>query len=86
MHSLEPEKSRFGKAPKSFNAINMVFAINKFVIAMVHSKLLLVANIYQAIITTPAIRMNDAGRAYLATNNRLQRSFRAIRNYFCHYV
>jgi len=47
---------------------------------MVDPIMLFVTQIYQAIIPSPAVRMNDAVRVDSSVNNSLQRGFSAIRN------
>ena len=48
-------KTRLGESPKTFNAINMRVFIGKFVVAMLHSEVLLIPQIDQAIIAAPAV-------------------------------
>src|SRR5512136_2182002 len=43
--------------------------------------MLTITNIYQPVVTSPAVRIDDAFRFNFATNNGLQRSFRAVRDY-----
>jgi len=57
-------------------------AVNKFIVAVVDSKVLAIADVDQAIIAAPTVRVDDAFRGYLSPYNGLQRGFRAIRDYF----
>jgi len=68
----------FGKGPKGLNAVNVLLATGKFIRTMVDSVMLFIANINQAIIATPPIRMDDTLRTHLAPYYRLQRGFGAI--------
>ena len=55
IHSSEASKSCFGKAPKTFYAINMCLASGEFVATMINSQMLAVANINKTITASPAI-------------------------------
>lgn len=60
MKAQEADESSFGKGPKAFYSIDMGVPVSKFVVAMLNSKVLLIAQIYQTIVATPAIRVNNA--------------------------
>jgi hypothetical protein len=51
----------------------------KFILSMMHSKMLFIAKIYNAIIPFPTIRMNHTINACLTSNYALQPSCRAIK-------
>ena len=57
-HAVKLCQSAFCITPKRLNAIDMIIAYRKLILAMMHSKMFIKANIYQAIITAPAIRVN----------------------------
>jgi len=82
LHSPETNQASLGIGPKAFYPINVAMFIGKFIFSVLHSVMLLVANIYKTIIATPTIRMNNTFRVYTAPNNALQRSSGAIRDYF----
>ena len=80
-----PSKSceaRFRKAPEAFDSVDMGFPPGEFVTAMIHTEVLAIANIDKAIVTTPAVGIDDAFGFDLATNNGLQRGFGAVRHNF----
>ena len=83
LHAFELCKPGLGKAPKTFNAINMRFIVNKFINTMINTKMLLIPNINKTVISSPPIRMYNSSKIYLAAYNPLQCGFRAIRNYLC---
>ena len=60
----------------------MGFSPGEFVTAMINTEVLAITNIDKAIVTTPAVGIDDTFGLYLATNNGLQRSFLAVRHYF----
>jgi len=70
---MEFSEPTFSKSPKRFYPINMAFVVNKLVRSMVDPIMLFVTQIYQAIISSPAVRMNDAVRVDSSANNSLQR-------------
>jgi len=49
----------FFKAKYYFKYINVAIASNKFILAMMYSKVFLLSKINKSIIITPTIRMND---------------------------
>jgi len=76
--AIELRPAAFGKAPKRLNAIDMLLTSNKFVVAVIDPKVLVKADVYQPIVATPTIGMDDAGDVYLAPNNGLQCGFGGI--------
>lgn len=69
-----PSKSRetrFCKAPEAFVSVDVGFAPGEFVTAMINTEMLAIADINKAIVTTPAIGIDDAFGLYPATNNGL---------------
>ena len=84
-HFTQP--SKFGKpglgiAPEAFDSIDMTFTMHKFVLPVVDSEVFFITKVNEAIVPSPAIRMNDAFGIYTTPNNRLQRGSSAIRNNF----
>src|SRR5947209_2841229 len=56
----------------------MTLLISKLIIRVQHTKMLTLANINQAIIAAPAIRMNHGLKRDMTTNHLLQRTFTTI--------
>lgn len=73
--SSEASKACFGKAPKTFYAINMCLASGEFVAVMINSQMLAVANINKTIIASLAIWIDDAFRFDFTSYNGLECSF-----------
>ena len=82
IHTSEFRKSSFGITPEGFNSVDMTFIMNKLVLSMIDSKMLLVSEINKPVVASPAVRINHAVQSHLAANNRLQCGFAAIRNKF----
>src|SRR5260221_4942010 len=59
-------------APEVLDAVDVRFALHKLVAAMIHPVMLLVAQIHQAAVTLPAIRIDDAAQGHLALQNGRQ--------------
>lgn len=73
-------KASFRVAPEALYAIDMATLIGKFIVSVVDPEMLLVPNIYQAVIATPSVGMDDAFDADSASDNRLKRGTAAIRH------
>lgn len=67
MESTEAHDPHFGNGQKTFNPIDMRMLVGKFIVAVFHSEMFLISQVYQAIVTTPAIRVNNALKLYTAT-------------------
>jgi len=65
----------FCEAPKKFDPINGSATIGELVMAMMHAVVLVISDIYQAVIPTPVIAVNDTGRPDFSVNKALQRLF-----------
>ena len=66
------DEPSFGKGPKAFYSIDMGMLVGKLVVAMLSTKVLPIAQIYQAIVASPAIRVNNAFKLHTATNHSLE--------------
>ena len=87
MESHFTKPSEFGKpglgiAPEAFDPIDMTFITDKFIMPVVDSEVFFIPKVNQAIVPSPAIRMNDAFDVYTTSNNRLQGGSAAIWNDF----
>ena len=85
-HTVKLCQSSFSIAPERLNAINMALPTGKLIVAMVHPKMLIKANIHQTIIAAPAVRMNHRADFNMAADNGLQRGFGAIWHDFRIYI
>src|SRR6202163_696449 len=60
----------------------MMRPAHELVLTMINSEMFRVTDIDQAVITAPAVRMNDGVQGHAPANYRLQRAFSAIRYNF----
>ena len=58
-YSIKLSKPAFGKAPEGLYAVYMTQRIRKFIRAVMDSKMFVIPNIYQAVIASPPISVND---------------------------
>ena len=71
----EAGEPSLGNGPKAFYSIDMGMLVGKLVVAMLNMKVFPIAQIYQAIVATPAIRVNNAFKFHTATNHSLDSGF-----------
>ena len=83
IHTTKPVQSGFGEAPEAFNAIDMGFASDEFILSMIHPQVLAISDIDQAVVTPPAIGIDDAIQGNVTSDNRLERRLSAVWNDFC---
>ncbi len=76
--AVELLHTTFGKGPEALDAVNMVRANGKLIIAMIDPEVLSKPDIDQAIVTTPFVGMDDDVRTDIAAYNGLQRAFLAV--------
>ena len=63
----------FRRAPEALNAVDVdAAAPDKDAVAMFDAEVFAVAEVHQAVVADPAVRMNDAGEGDAAANNRPQ--------------
>jgi hypothetical protein len=82
MHASVFEQADFGKAPESFDSVDVGFVIGKLILSVIDSEMLSVDNVNQAVVAASAIGVDNAVKADLAPNTLLQRGLRAIGNDF----
>ena len=73
-------QTHLGDAPEVLNAIDVGLALNKLVAAVIHPVMLLVAQVNQAAVAFPAIRVNHAAQRHLALQNGCQDSSGTVWN------
>ncbi len=57
--SMELQDSSFSEGPKRFDTIDMALSFCKFIGSMLYTIMLFITQIYQAIVTAPAIGMDN---------------------------
>jgi len=70
---MELHEPPFCKKPRGLNAVDMPLAIgmDELVLSMVHTIVFFIAQVNQATVIAPVIRMDHAIRIYLAANDSL---------------
>ena len=56
VNATEANQSSLGKGPKAFYPIDMRILVSKLVGPMLNAKVLLIAQIYQPVVPSPAVR------------------------------
>jgi len=83
IHTTESIQTGLGKAPEALDAVDMGLASDKFILAVIDSQVPAIANVNQAVVTPPAIGIDDAVQGDTTSDNALQRSLCAVRDDFC---
>src|SRR2546423_1820420 len=76
--AVELLQAMFSEAPEALNAIDVMCAPRKLVLPVVDSVVLRVADINEAIVAAPPVRVDDCLRLDATANNSLQSSLRAV--------
>jgi hypothetical protein len=79
-NSIKLGKPAFGKAPEGLYSVYMTQRICKLIGAVMDAKMFVIANIYQSVIASPTIGVNNAFRINFAPYNTLKRLFTSIWN------
>jgi hypothetical protein len=79
-HSTEANQARFGVTPETFNAVDVSTTFSEFVLAMIDAKVLAITDIDQAIVATPAVRIDHALKLDSTPDNRLESGPGAVGN------
>ena len=82
LYSPETNQASLCIGPKTFYTVNMATVIGKLVFSVLHPVVFLIAEVYKAVIAAPTVRVDNTFRVYTPTNNALQSSSGAVRNYF----
>ena len=85
-HAIKLCESALGKAPERLDSINVAGRVGKFILAMLDAVMLVVADVYQAVIAAPAVAVNHAFGIHFASYNALKRLFTGIRDNFSVHV
>lgn len=80
--AVELDDAPLGEAPEGLDAIDVRFSVGEFVLTMIDSQVLGIADIDESMVATPAVRVNHTLQTHLAANHLLQRLFPGIRDNF----
>ena len=81
-HPVELHQATLGITPKALDAVDVNVASGELVVAVVDPQMLVKADIDQAVIAAPAVRVNHAGNIGLASDDGLKDDLGGIRNDF----
>ena len=79
-YAIELADATLGVAPEALDPIDVALSFDELILAMFDAQMLLVADIHQAVVASPAVAMNDDVGFNFASNNSLKRLLRAIRD------
>ena len=72
VEATELRQAHLGDAPEVLDAVDVRLTLHELVAAMIHPVMLLVAQIHQAAVALPAIRVDHAAQGHLALQNGRQ--------------
>ena len=78
--SMKLLQAMFSETPETLNAVDVARASGELIATMINPIVFRVADINQAVITAPPVRMDDDINRDSAANNRLQSSLFAVRH------
>ena len=78
--AVEFLEATLGEAPKALNPIDVMCALHKLVLTMMGSKMLGISDINQAVVTAPAVRVDDGLERDATAHNGLQSALFAVRH------
>ena len=71
MNTTESTQPGFCIPPEAFDSINMSFTTDEFILPMMNSKMLFIADVNQAIISSPTIRVDNTFKVYTTSDDSL---------------
>jgi len=77
-HAVELRQPPFGKAPEALDAVDVALAAGELALVVIDPQVPGVADIDQAVVPSPAVRMHDAVEAHPAADRPQQRGFSAV--------
>lgn len=77
-HAIELGQATLGVTPEALNAVDVTLVANELVVIMMDPQMLLITDVNQAVITTPAVGMDDDLGLYFAPNHGQKRAFGAV--------
>ena len=70
-HSVELRQAMFGITPKALDSVDVVRSKSELIVAVIDPEVLVETQIDQAVVATPAVRVDDRSQARFAANNGL---------------
>jgi hypothetical protein len=78
--AIELLESPFSKAPEALNAVDVLRATGKHISSVLDSEVLRVADIYKAVVSAPAVGVDDGLRCDATADNSLSSGLLAVRH------
>ena len=82
-HTTKSIQTGFGKPPEALDAVDMGSASDELILPVINAQVSSIADVNQAVVTPPAIGIDDAIQGDTTPDNPLQGSLSAIRDDFC---
>jgi hypothetical protein len=79
-HAVKLSQTTFGIAPEGLNPVDMMLAAGKLIGAMIDAKVLVKADVNQAIVAPPSVGVDDRFRPHAPPDNGLQGGLSALRD------
>ena len=79
-NSIELLEPAFSMTPEALNTVDVMCSAHKLVVAMIDSIMLRVADINEAVIAAPSVRVDDCSERDATANNGLKRGFLTVRH------
>lgn len=79
-HAVELLEPPLGIAPEALDAVDVTLVVSELVVAVADSEVLRVADIDEAVVTSPAVAMDDGVSRHPAAGNSLQSGLLAVRH------
>ena len=76
--AIELLKPALGKAPEALYSIDVMLATSELILTMIDPEVLCIADINQAVITAPAVRVDDRFSGHATADNGLQSGLLAV--------
>ena len=70
--TFELSQSKFSKSPKRFNPVNVGVSLGKLVVVVIDTVMLLIAQIHEAVVSTPPVRIKHTVKSNSPLDHRMQ--------------
>lgn len=78
--SVELEQATFGEAPEALDAVDVIRSKSELIVRVADPEVLIVADIDQSVVASPAVCVKDGFNSDSAANDRLESGFGGVRH------